>query len=161
MCSPDPATIGASIAAAQFVMGAIGGNEDRKQAVTNAKLDYRESTEALQARSAEVNAQYSEDAVSRAIESAKTQGRIAASVSEGGFGKGTIAALSQQEKFGSGRDKSLAERNLQLEQLQIGRQGNAAYSQMKSVVGAKTTNPLALMGVAGASLAALGVGASK
>lgn len=142
-------------------MSTIGGQQEQKQGVENAKLDYRDAADALGQKSAEVNAQFSEDAVTRAIEGAKSQGRIAASISDGGFGKGTIAAVSQQQAFESGRATSLAQKNLALEQLQIRREGNAAFGRMKNVATATTTNPLALMGLAGAGLAATGIGASK
>ena len=161
MCSLDPVTIGLSMQAGQFILGQISGQQKYKADVKAANVNYANETAALSEKSSEVNAQYSEDVASRAIEAAKSQGRIAASISEGGFGKNAAFAATQSEASTRGRESSLAEKNLKLEQLQIKREGQGASIRQINQMGTKPLNPLAAMGIVGASMAALSQGGPK
>lgn len=145
MCDPVTlAVIATTVSAGSAYLGYQGQQQAAADGQAAANINFAQRNEALSAERAQVDASRTEDAVDREIESAKSSGRIAASINEMGLGGQTGTQLVNTNAFETGRASSISELNFQnqREQIQRGvrgaeitRAGDMAASRKPSSLG--------------------------
>jgi hypothetical protein len=147
MCDPVTlAVIATTVSAGSAYLQYQGAQQAAVDGQAAANYNFAQKNEALSAERAQLDAQRTEDAVDREIESARASGRIAASINEMGLGPQSGAQLTNVNAFETGRASSISELNFanQREQIQRGVRG-AELTRASDMANSRKPSSLSLI----------------